>query len=106
MAVVRRVSSTNSIVRAKEPDKPSIRSTRQPSTLGEMGDTNFGTLDSSKDGLFVSYNNSSKLFELVSADRLLEIAVEDNDIADSFIEQLESELDLGQLAEDIDGGGF
>lgn len=71
-----------------------------------MGDTNFGALDSSKDGLFVSYNNSSKLFELVTADRLLEIAVEDNDIADQFITQLESELDLGQLAEDIDGGGF
>ena len=106
MAVVRRVSSTNSIVRAKEPDKPSIRSTRQPSTLREMGDTNFGTLDSGKDGLFVSYNNSSKLFELVSADRLLEIAVEDNDIADQFIEQLESELDLGQLTDDIDGGRF
>ena len=106
MAVVRRISSSRSTVRKKAPEEASVRSTRQPSTLGEMGDTNFGTLDSTKDGLFVSYNNQSRLFELVSADRLLEIAVEDNDISDQFITQLESELDLGQLADDIDGGAF
>ena len=86
---------------------PRVRSVRQPSTLQEMGDTNFGSLDASKDGLFVTFNNETNNFELLSADDLLLRAVEDNDVADQFIDVLESEIDLGSTSlTDIDGGPF
>ena len=107
MSNVRRSTSSSKIVNKRPPDAAKVRSARQPSTLQEMGDTNFGTLDSSKDGLFVTYNNDTSLFELLSADDLLVRAVEDNDIADQFIEVLESEIDLGEVTTtDIDGGAF
>jgi len=107
MANVRRSTSSSKVVNKRQPDAPKVRSARQPSTLQEMGDTNFGTLDSSKDGLFVTYNNDTSLFELLSADDLLAKAVEDNDIADQFIDVLEDEIDLGAVVIDnIDGGAF
>ena len=107
MSNVRRSTSSSKVINKRPPDAPKVRSARQPSTLQEMGDTNFGTLDSSKDGLFVTFNNDTSLFELISADDLLVRAVEDNDIADQFIEVLESEIDLGEVTTtDIDGGAF
>jgi len=106
MSNVRRSTSVSTSIGKKPVTKPSVRSVRQPSTLQEMGDTNFGALDASKDGLFVTFNNETSLFELLSADDLLVRAVEDNDIADQFIEVLEDEIDLGAVSSDIDGGTF
>ena len=106
MSNARRSTSSSKVINKRPPDAPKVRSARQPSTLQEMGDTNFGTLDSSKDGLFVTYNNDTSLFELISADDLLVRAVEDNDVADQFIEVLESEIDLGAVSSDLDGGSF
>jgi len=95
------------IIRRQQSERPRVRSTRQPSTLQEMGDTNFGTLDASKDGLFVTFNNETNNFELLSADDLLRAAVEDNDVADQFIEVLEDNINLGDVViTDIDGGTF
>ena len=106
MSNVRRSTSVSTSIGKKPVTKPSVRSVRQPSTLQEMGDTDFGTLDSSKDGLFVTYNNDTNLFELLSADDLLVRAVEDNDVADQFIEVLEDEINLGEVSGDVDGGTF
>jgi len=107
MANVRRSTSSSKVINKRPPDAPKVRSARQPSTLQEMGDTNFGTLDSSKDGLFVTFNNETSLFELLSADDLLVRAVEDNDIADQFIEVVESEINLGEVTlANLDGGTF
>ena len=107
MSNVRRSTSSSKTINKRPPDAPKVRSVRQPSTLQEMGDTNFGTLDASKDGLFVTFNNETSVFELISADDLLVRAVEDNDVADQFIEVLESEIDLGEVTTtDIDGGTF
>ena len=106
MSNVRRSTSSSKVINKRPPDAPKVRSARQPSTLQEMGDTNFGTLDSSKDGLFVTYNNDTSLFELISADDLLVRSVEDNDVADQFIEVLEDEIDLGSVSSNIDGGSF
>ena len=51
-----------------------------------MSDTAFGTLDESKDGLIVSFDQvRSKNFVLVTPDTLLDDSVEDNDISDVFI---------------------
>lgn len=107
MSNVRRSTSVSTSIGKKPVVKQSVRSVRQPSTLQEMGDTDFGALDASKDGLFVTFNNDTNLFELISADDLLVRAVEDNDVADQFIEVLESEIDLGEVTTtDIDGGTF
>lgn len=72
-----------------------------------MGDTDFGGLDENVDGYFVTYNSTTKKFELVDADQILERTVEDDDLPDEFVRQLETELNLGTIAaEDIDGGSF
>tara|TARA_R100000406_G_scaffold65278_1_gene45972 strand:- start:614 stop:937 length:324 start_codon:yes stop_codon:yes gene_type:complete len=107
MAVVRRVAQPRATVRKTTPDKPSVLSTRQPSRLEEMGDADFGTLDASKDGLVVVYDNAASNFILVTPDAILREAAQDQDISDEFVTQLETELDLADIVVDkIDGGAF
>ena len=106
MAVVRKANNTAKISQ-KAKQKVTTRSTRQPSTLQEMGDIDFGTLDSTKDNLVVSYNSDTNRFVLVSADEILDTAAETGDINDQFVTQLEQELDLSNIViEDLDGGTF
>ena len=106
MAVVRRAQSGASI-RKKAEVTQSVRSTRQPSRLEEMSDTAFGTLDESKDGLIVSFDRETKNFVLVTADTLLDRSIEDNNLSDTFITQLEQEINLADVSVDnIDGGTF
>lgn len=107
MAVVRKAQSSANILLKKEPTKPSVQSARQPSQIQEMGDTAFGTLDASKDGLLVSYDSTTDKFVLVTPDQVLSTSSEDNDLPDDFITQLESELDLGTIQiQNLDGGTF
>ena len=107
MAVVKRLNTPRASVKVATPDKPSVVSTRQPSRLEEMGDTAFGTLDESKDGLIVSFDRETKNFVLVTPDTLLDRSVEDSDLSDTFIQQIEQEISLGDVAvSNIDGGGF
>jgi len=56
--------------------------------------------------MVVSYDNSTNRFILISPDDLLETSVEDSDLPDSFISTLESEMDLGMLQGDLDGGAW
>ena len=75
--------------------------------MEEMGDTDFGTLDSTKDGLVVSYDSTTDKFVLITADQLLTTAAEDSNIDNTFIDAVESELDLGAVAvSTVDGGTF
>jgi len=107
MAVVRRTVQPRATVRKKAPVKPSVLSTRQPSRLEEMGDANFGVLDATKDGSIVTFDINTNKFILTTPDQVLATSAEDGDISDTFVSQLESELDLGSIAiENIDGGGF
>ena len=106
MAVVRRAQSGTSI-RKKAEVNQNVRSTRQPSRLEEMSDTAFGTLDESKDGLIVSFDRETKNFVLVTADTLLDRSTEDDNLSDTFITQLEQEINLADVSVDnIDGGTF
>ena len=108
MATVRKGASGIKSVSKKQTTKSEVRNVRQPTTLGDMGDTSFGVLDETKDGLFVTFNNVTKKFELTTADILLERASEDSDLPDDFISQVEDEINLGNLevSGDIDGGAF
>ena len=107
MTLVKRLNPPRASVRVTTPDRPSIVSTRQPSRIEEMSDAAFGILDVTKDNLLVSYDSESDKFILVSADELLSISVEDNDLPDDFITQVEQEVDLGEATIlSFDGGTF
>jgi len=106
MAVVRKARNISSVTKKPQP-KVTARSTRQPSSLEEMGDINFGALDDSKDNLIVSYDSGTDKFVLVSADEILATSAEDSNLNDPFVTQLEQELNLNTIAlEDLDGGSF
>ena len=107
MPVVKKVTTANIVAQKKKVSEPSVRSFRSPSTIREMGDQNFGTLDASKDGLIVTYDSTTNKFILISPDEALDTSASDSDISDSFVDQLEEELDFGQIqAGDVDGGAF
>lgn len=107
MVVVRKAQSFSNVAKKKEPAKPLVQSVRQPSIISEMGDTSFGELDATKDGLIVSYDSTSNKFILTTADQLLSVSAEDTDLPDDFVRTLEGELNLGQIQIDnLDGGQF
>jgi len=107
MSVVKKASNSNVVRKKPTTQKSKVQSVRQPSEITEMGDTSFGTLDEAKDGLLVAYDANLDKFVLITADDLLIRSVEDEDLPDEFIDELEQELDLGQIAVgDIDGGSF
>ena len=106
MAVVRKARNIASVTKKSQP-KVTARSTRQPSSLEEMGDINVGNLDASKDNLIVSYDSGTDKFVLVSADDMLSTSAEDSNINDEFVTQLEQELNLATISLDnLDGGSF
>lgn len=107
MAVVKKARATSSVIKKTQAKSASVISTRSPSQMEEMGDTDFGTLDSTKDGYAVCYNSVTDKFVLVTADELLATAAEDSDIDDSFITALEGEINLGDVQlNTLDGGTF
>ena len=107
MAVVRKAQSISNVAKKKEAAKPLVQSVREPSIISEMGDTSFGELDASKDGLIVSYDSNANKFILTTADQLLGVSAEDSNIPDDFVSVLEGELNLGQIQLDnLDGGSF
>lgn len=96
-----------SIIRKKATTTRKVASTRQASRVEELTDTNFGTLDETKDGLVIAYDSTTNKFVLVSADTILTTTTDDGSISDTFVTQLESQLDLGAVAlTDLDGGTF
>ena len=106
MAVVLKSQSISNVVSKKSQIKPIVQSVREPSIITEMGDTNFGDLGPSQDGQIVSYNSETNKFVLITIDELLGVAAEDQNISDTFVNTLESELNLGQTLENLDGGLF
>jgi len=86
--------------------KSRVESTRQPSLIREMGDVDFGTLDSTKDGYVVTYDNLTGDFSLMSPDDVLTKSTA-TPAPEDFIDQLEDQLDLGTIqVESLDGGEF
>ncbi len=78
-----------------------------PDNIDELADTDFGTLDASKDGMVVSYDAATDKFILITADDVLIESARDEDIPDDFVEQVEDEIDIGDIQiGELDGGGF
>ena len=104
--VVRKTSSRATIRAVTEPGSK-ILTTKTPHSIEELGDTNFGTLDESKDGQVVAYDAATDKFILITADNVFEESAADGDIPDVFIDQVEEEVDLGTIAiGELDGGSF
>lgn len=104
MPIIRKASSAPRASIQKGEAKPNIKSVRNISVIREMNDTSFGTLDESKDGLLVSYDDTTNKFVLVSSDDILSTSVDDVDLPDDFVDRLEEELVLPVT--ELDGGGF
>ena len=63
--------------------------------------------DSSKNKFVLQYRHSLGRFVLVSSNTLLSRATDDSDIDDTFVTQLEQEIDRDNIREiDLDGGSF
>lgn len=77
-------------------------------SLRDMRDTNFGTLGNSKNKHLVAYDASQAAFVVKSMDDVFSSdAVLDGDLPDDFVEQIEAEIDIGDMELDrVDGGSF
>ena len=111
MAIITRSTPTTSTIRSvttttTTTTSSSIQTTIQPTTLRDMGDTDFGILDENQDGKYVVFDHSTNNFKLLSADELLVSSVSDGDLPDDFIDQIEAEIDVGQIDVNLDGGSF
>ena len=75
--------------------------------MTDLGDVSLTSLGSGQDGHVLIYDSDLDKFKLVDPDVVLSASVDDNDLPDDFIEQLEDELNLGNIQiDEIDGGGF
>lgn len=109
MAIVRSASTAPNQVTLKSSTTQTtstVQTTLQPSRIAEMADTNFGSLGPSQDGHYVFFDHATQKFELMSADDLLSAAVSDQNLSDEFIDQIESQIDLGDVNTNLDGGSF
>ena len=72
--------------------------------LSDFGDTTLGV---SKNKHVLRYNNSTGKFDLIPFDTALEKAAEDRDIDDTFVDQLEQQIEVGEVQNfTYDGGSF
>lgn len=105
MAVVKKATNPGSVV-SKRTASTSLTSQLQRTKLSDMSDTSFGTLDASADGKFISYDENINKFTLVTADDLLTVSVEDDDLPNAFVSTVEDQIDLGEVTGNVDGGTF
>lgn len=60
-----------------------------------------------QDKFVLQYNHSLDRFVLISADSVLSLSSDDSDIDDTFVEQLQEELNVERLKDlKLDGGSF
>ena len=72
--------------------------------LDDFGDTTLGV---SKNLHVLRYNNSTGKFDLIPFDTALDVSASDDDISDSFVTQLEQEIEVGEVTDfNYDGGSF
>ena len=75
-----------------------------PVQLRDLADVSFGSLDNTKDGFIITYNEITDKLELMSPDELLIESVSDDDLPDAFVAQVVEEA--SSLTGSIDGGSF
>jgi hypothetical protein len=68
-----------------------------------------GTLSNATSKYLLRYNHSLGRFDLVSSDDLIASATTDNDgdaLPDAFIDQIETQIDVGNIDRNYDAGSF
>ena len=104
MPVIRKASTSNNVVAKKDTTTKSVATTRVVTVFEELTDVE---AQNPQDGFVMIYDSASDKFKLVDPDVALSKSVEDKDLPDDFIEQLEEEINLGEITiDEIDGGGF
>ena len=84
-----------------------VTSQRPVTTVDGLADVDVENLGEARDGFVMVYDSGTDKFILVDPDVVLSQSVEDGDLPDDFIDQLEDEIDLGNVQLDnVDGGGF
>jgi hypothetical protein len=74
--------------------------------LQDFDNTNFGTLDSSRDKDVVFFNNSTGNFELRTIEQTL-VSSTSSATPSTFVQQIEREVDISNIEfKGIDGGEF
>ena len=75
-----------------------------PVRLRDLNDTDFGTLDETKNRNVMRYNHSKGKFDVIDADSVLSSATE---LPESFVQTVEDQIDIDNLTFDgVDGGFF
>lgn len=78
-----------------------------PTRLRNLTDTNLSELSNLKNKNLVRYNNTTNRFELFSTNELLVTSTTDDNVSDSFVQQLEQEIDTSNIiVRDVDAGTF
>jgi len=78
-----------------------------PRNFRNLDDFGTATLDSSTNKQVLRYNHSTGKFDLISFDTALSKAAEDGNIDDTFVDQLEERIEVGEVQNfRYDGGSF
>lgn len=77
------------------------------SRFRDLKDTNFSTLDNTKNKNIIKYDFSSRKFVIISSDQWLSISTEDNDVPNDVVSVIQQEVNPNNiLLKSVDGGSF
>ena len=78
-----------------------------PRNFRQLNDFSDTTLGVAKNKHVLRYNDTLGRFQLIPFDTALDVSAEDADISDSFVEQLEEEIEVTEVQRfNYDGGSF
>ena len=78
-----------------------------PRNFRQLNDFSDTTLGVAKNKHVLRYNDTIGRFQLIPFDTALDVSASDNDISDSFVTQLEQEIEVGEVQNfNYDGGSF
>ena len=63
-------------------------------------------VNSASNKVVLQYDAVDDEFKLVDVDDVLSTAAEDGDISDTFVEQVDREIDPNKIIANVDGGNF
>jgi hypothetical protein len=75
-----------------------------PTRLRDSSDADFPSLKATKNNHVIRYNSSNDSFDMVSIDSITNVASEDGDLPDNFVDTLEQKINL--TFSTLDGGNF
>ena len=75
--------------------------------IRQLSNLDVDPLTGAKNKYVMRYNGTSGKFDLIPFDIALEVSASDGDISDSFVDQLEEEIEVGEVQNfTYDGGSF